>query len=94
MDQYFSDILINIFMHFSLTSSPVHMKVSSCRSSNFARILELSKVLQSSRSHWFFEPWNVLVSLRPHLILEPLKLLALTSWILGSPTLGLPILES
>ena len=49
---------------------------------------------QFSRSHWFFEPWNVLVSSSPHLILEPLKLLALASWILGSPTLGLPILES
>ena len=91
MDQYLRDILTTIFMHFSLTSSPVHMRVSSLY---FARILKPSMVLKSSRSHWFFEPWNVLVSLIPHLILEPLKLLVLASWILGSLTLGLPILES
>ena len=89
MDQYLSDILITIFMHFSLTSSPVHMRVSSLY---FARILEPSMVLQSSRSPWFLEPWNVLISSRPHLILEPLKLLVLASWILGSLTLGLSIL--
>ena len=29
MDQYLSDILFTIFMHFSLTSGPIHMKVSS-----------------------------------------------------------------
>jgi len=29
MDQYLSDILITIFMHFSLTSTPVYMKVLS-----------------------------------------------------------------
>ena len=51
-------------------------------------------VLQSLRSHWFFRPWNVLGSLRSHLILEPLELVALASLILGSPTIGLPILES
>ena len=50
-------------------------------------------VLQSLRSHWFFGPWNILGSSKPHLILEPLELLALASLILGSPTLGLPILE-
>ena len=51
-------------------------------------------VLQFSRSHQFVGPWNVLRSLKPHLILEPLELLALASLILISPTLGLPILES
>ena len=49
---------------------------------------------QSSRSHWFFGPWNVLGSLWHHLILEPLELLALAYLILGMTTLELPILKS